>query len=126
MAMSEKPKPARGPVGTVRAGLAAAMLALALATMPGASAQTAGATYRVHVAGLACPFCAYGIEKSLGGIDGVKSVETHIRDGVVVVEMADGKTLDRAAAEKAVRDAGFTLDGFEPVPGAAESGKRQE
>lgn len=92
-----------------------ALVTLAL-TLGAVTAHAAGPTYKVHVAGLACPFCAYGIEKNLGSLDGVKRVETHIEEGVVVVEMAEGKSLDRAAAERAVDDAGFTLDDFEKLP----------
>jgi len=90
------------------------VLALTVAT----AAHAAGPTYRVHVAGLACPFCAYGIEKSLSAIDGVARVETHIEDGVVIVEMEEGETLDRSEAAQAVKDAGFTLDDFEAPSGA--------
>lgn len=94
-------------------------LVLALALTFATAAQAAGPTYRVHVAGLACPFCAYGIEKSLSAIDGVARVETHIEDGEVIVEMAEGETLERAEAKQAVEDAGFTLDRFE-TPADAE------
>lgn len=93
-------------------------IVLALALTVATAAEAAGPTYRVHVAGLACPFCAYGIEKSLSAIDGVARVETHIEDGVVIVEMAEGATLERGAAQQAVEDAGFTLDGFETPAGA--------
>ena len=91
---------------------------VAIAVIMGAvTADAAGPAYKVHVAGLACPFCAYGVEKSLGAIEGVKHVETNIKDGVVVVAMAEGQTLDRAMAEKAVENAGFTLVDFEAVAG---------
>ena len=62
--------------------------------------------------GLACPFCAYGIEKQLGAIEGVDSVETEIRSGTVVITMAEGSYLDEAAARKAVEAAGFTMRSF--------------
>jgi mercuric ion binding protein len=93
---------------------------LALALTVATAAHAAGPTYKVHVAGLACPFCAYGIEKSLSAIDGVARVETHIEDGLVIVEMAEGETLDRAEAAQAVEDAGFTLDGFEAPAGGGQ------
>lgn len=93
---------------------------LTVALTVAAAAQAAGSIYKVHVAGLACPFCAYGIEKSLSAIDGVTRVETHIEDGVVIVEMAEGETLGRAEAEQAVEDAGFTLDGFESSAGGSQ------
>lgn len=70
-------------------------------------------TYQLRVDGLACPFCAYGIEKKLGALEGVQSVETNIKDGVVIVTMHDGTILDEATAKKAVKEAGFSLNGFE-------------
>ena len=75
-------------------------------------------SYRLHVDGLACPFCAYGIEKKLGALEGVQSVDTHIRDGAVIVIMQDGFTLDEATARKAVKEAGFSLRKLEPVQSA--------
>jgi len=102
----------------MRRALPAILLTLALTVAT--AAQAAGPTYKVHVAGLACPFCAYGIEKSLKAIDGVVSVETHIEDGMVIVGMTEGETLDRAEAAQAVKDAGFTLDGLEAPSGGGQ------
>lgn len=79
------------------------------------AAFAAGPSYRIHVAGLACPFCAYGIEKKLNAIKGVERIETNIKEGTVIVTMKDGATLDKATAGQAVKDAGFTLNGFERV-----------
>lgn len=75
----------------------------------------AGPTYRVDVAGLACPFCAYGIEKRLLALDGVERLETSIKDGTVTIVMKEGAVLDESTARQAVEDAGFTLGGFERV-----------
>jgi len=79
------------------------------------AALAAGSSYRLQVNGLACPFCAYGIEKKLGALEGVERLETNIRDGTVDVTMKDGAVLDEATAKRAVKDAGFTLNGFEQV-----------
>jgi copper chaperone CopZ len=79
------------------------------------AAFAAGPSYRIDVAGLACPFCAYGIEKKLNSIKGVERIETNIKEGTVIVIMKDGATLDKATAGQAVKDAGFTLNGFERV-----------
>lgn len=87
-------------------------LSLALVAV---SVLAAPPTYRLHVDGLACPFCAYGIEKKLKAIDGVAHLETSIKEGTVTVTMKDGVTLDEATAKKAVKAAGFTLNGFELV-----------
>lgn len=77
-------------------------------------------SYQLRVDGLACPFCAYGIEKKLGALKGVERVETNIKNGVVVVTMHDGTTLDEATAKKAVKEAGFSLRKFEPVQSAPQ------
>ena len=79
--------------------------------------------YRLQVDGLACPFCAYGIEKQLNSIEGVKKIHTDIQSGTVTVTMADGVILGKATAERAVRDAGFSLRGFQEVPVPAQGGQ---
>lgn len=90
-------------------------LLIAGALFRGAVALAEDGQYRLFVDGLACPFCAYGIEKQLGALDGVENVEMHIKDGAVVVVMAEGRALSEAAANRAVREAGFTLKRFEKV-----------
>ncbi len=87
-----------------------------------APAFAMGQGYRLGVDGLACPFCAYGVEKKLSEIDGVERVETSIKDGAVIVIMNDGAALDETAARQAVQDAGFTLRGFTKLP-AGDTGK---
>ena len=63
---------------------------------------------QLYVEGLACPFCTFGIEKSLKKVPGVVSLETTIRTGLVEIEMAPGEPLDPSALNEAVRKAGFT------------------
>ena len=86
------------------------ILGLVLMSVSAFAAQQA---YKLRVDGLACPFCAYGIEKKLNAIKGVQGVEVDIATGIVSVTMAEGTTLDEAVAKKAVKDAGFSLRGFE-------------
>jgi copper chaperone CopZ len=82
-------------------------------------AATAGAAqYRLQVDGLACPFCAYGVEKKLAAVKGVEKVDVDIKSGTVLVTVADSAAFGEATARAAVKDAGFTLRGFEKVPGA--------
>jgi len=89
------------------------MIVTLLLTLAGtASAFADSPTYKLYVDGLACPFCAYGIEKQVGGLDGVNAVDIQIDTGIVAVTMKSGKTLDQAAAKQAVNDAGFTLRKF--------------
>ncbi len=75
-------------------------------------------TYQLRVDGLSCPFCAYGIEKKLGALEGVQGVETNIKDGIVIVTMKDGVRLDEASAKKAVKEAGFSLRKLDQVQSA--------
>lgn len=82
------------------------------------SALAAPLTYQLRVDGLSCPFCAYGIEKKLGALEGVQGVETNIKDGIVIVTMKDGVTLDEASAKKAVKEAGFSLRKLEQIQSA--------
>lgn len=84
------------------------------------SVLAAPVSYQLRVDGLSCPFCAYGIEKKLGALEGVQSVETNIKDGVVIVIMKDGATLDETTAKKAVKEAGFSLRKLEPVQSAPQ------
>lgn len=90
-------------------------LVVVLAVWTSTAALAAPPSYRLEVAGLACPFCAYGIEKKLNALEGVARVETNLKEGAVVVTMQEGATLDEATAKQAVKEAGFTLGGFEPV-----------
>ena len=93
------------------AGLFAVLLAA-----PWAMPAWAGEVYRLTVDGLACPFCAYGVEKKLGAVDGVEGLDIDINEGVIWVTMAGETVLDEATAKQAVEDAGFTLRHFERAP----------
>ncbi len=76
----------------------------------------AGQAYLLQVDGLACPFCAYGIEKQLTSLQGVQDVVVDLNAGAVEVTMIDGASLSETAANQAVKDAGFTLKGFKSAP----------
>ncbi len=97
-------------------GLLAAVLLAAVWGAP-LPAQAAKLVYTLYADGLACPFCAYGIEKQLLAIEGVVAVETDLKTGTVTITMRDGATMDEAVARKAVEDAGFTVRGFERAGG---------
>ena len=94
------------------------VLGLVLMSVSAFAAQQA---YKLHVDGLACPFCAYGIEKKLNAIKGVQRIEVDIATGIVAVTMAEGASLDEATAKQAVKDAGFTLRKFEPAQPATQT-----
>lgn len=89
-----------------------ALLLLAMLAPPSWAGQESN-VYRLRVDGLACPFCAYGVEKMFNAVDGVARLDIDINAGVVSVTMAGRATLDEATAKQIVKDAGFTLRGFE-------------
>ncbi len=96
---------------TIWRGLLAAVL-LATVWVTPLQAQDAKPVYTLYADGLACPFCAYGIEKQLIAIEGVETVETDLKAGTVTITMHDGAPLDEPVARKAVEAAGFTLRDF--------------
>ncbi len=80
--------------------------------MPGllwsALAMAAGTQYEMRVDGLACPFCAYGIEKKLNAIDGAEKIDIDLNKGLVRVIVADEVRLTEEQMTRLFRDAGFT------------------
>jgi len=67
-----------------------------------------GTRYQMRVDGLACPYCAYGVEKNLKKIDGVEKIDVDLNNGLVTVDVAAGVTLTDAQMAKLFTDAGFT------------------
>lgn len=76
------------------------------------AALAADNQYVLGVDGLACPFCAFGIEKRLNKVDGVTDTEVDIGDSVVRVTLQAGKKLTEEQARQAVKEAGFTLRSY--------------
>lgn len=75
----------------------------------------ADTTYSMRVDGLACPYCAYGIEKKLKQIEGVdaESIDVDLKAGVVTVTAADEVKLTEERMKNLFNDAGFTYRGME-------------
>jgi len=64
--------------------------------------------YDMRVDGLACPFCAYGIEKKLLKTEGVNSVDINIEKGIVIVKTKIGVSFSEHQLNQLFHDAGFT------------------
>lgn len=71
--------------------------------------------YQLRVDGLACPYCAYGIEKKIKALDGVnkESIDIRLNEGLVVFQADTDTTIDEPALKQLINDAGFTLRGLE-------------
>ncbi|MFH0984093.1 MAG: heavy metal-associated domain-containing protein [Candidatus Omnitrophota bacterium] len=65
-----------------------------------------------EIHGIACSFCAYGLEKKIKKMTGVETVSVNVTQGKVVITMRNSATLEKEPLEKVVKDAGFTLKAF--------------
>lgn len=65
--------------------------------------------YVLRVNGLACPFCAFGIEKEFSRQPGVENTNVDLSDGVLIVTVKPGTRFTDAQLNKIVKDAGFVL-----------------
>lgn len=85
------------------------IILLALISLWANIALAGGTEYDMRVDGLACPFCAYGIEKGFVKTEGVKSVDIDLKNGLVIVKTDEGKTFTEAELKKIINDTGFTM-----------------
>ena len=92
------------------------ILLLAVTLLWSATLFAAGTQYNLRVDGLACPFCAYGIEKKLIKTEGVESVTFDLEKGLVKVKTREGVTLTEVQLKQLVDDAGFTLRSMSEEP----------
>lgn len=74
--------------------------------------------YQLRVDGLACPYCAYGIEKKIKALDGVAkaTVEIHLNEGVVAFEANTDTIIEEVTLKQLIHDAGFTLRHLKTQP----------
>lgn len=80
---------------------------------------------RIHVDGLACPFCAFNIEKrlvQLEGVSGSDKIDVDVPGGVVSLDWEAGVPFDPEDVNEQVRRAGFTPNEIKMVAsGTGES-----
>ncbi len=92
------------------------VLILFLAVVLVQAAFAAGTRYVMRVDGLACPYCAYGVEKKLKAIDGVEKIDVDLDKGLVTVVTAEGTVLTGEQMKKLFQDAGFTFRSMKQEP----------
>lgn len=71
-------------------------------------ADTPSNIYEMDVKGMTCPFCAYGIEKNLNKLPGVKNAQISLEQKKIRVEMKDGHSFDETKVRAVISDSGFT------------------
>ena len=74
----------------------------------GSISYAAEAFYEIRADGLACPYCAYGIEKKFMKITGVKHVDINLKQGKVVVTGDKDLNLAEDQLKTLFNDSGFT------------------
>ncbi|GAV20677.1 copper chaperone [Mariprofundus micogutta] len=91
----------------LRAALIIAMLSITpLASL--FAEEAANQTAIIQVDGLSCPFCAYGLEKNLKKVSGVKTVKIDMKTGKATVALKPNTQVDDQTLRQAVKKAGFT------------------
>lgn len=76
--------------------------------VPGSVLAGPPAKVVIHVKGISCPFCAYGLEKKLKGLEGVTDFSMDLEGGKAEVVFSDRDLIKMEKIENAVRDSGFT------------------
>lgn len=80
------------------------------------SVWAAGKHYEMRVDGLACPFCAYGIEKKFKAMEGVEKIDVDLDKGLVRVDTAEGVDFTDEQMKKLFSDSGFTYRSMKVAP----------
>lgn len=73
-----------------------------------AAGQAQMRTLTVSVYGLQCPFCAYGLEKSLKKIEAVKTIKINLEKGLVTLSIKKGRSINISRVRTAIKNSGFT------------------
>lgn len=102
-----KPNFRNPPFGGAVLGVLLALASLAWSA-PNAFAEFTGV--KVKVDGLACPLCAYGLEKKLLQVAGVTNVSTDLKSGTANLSVTKGASVSVRSLDEAVLRAGFTLE----------------
>ena len=76
-----------------------------------------GASVRLKVNGMVCPFCAYGLEKRLGEIASIDAVLIRISDGLVQIRTKEDQELTDEVLADVVKKSGFSLIEIERLDG---------
>lgn len=69
--------------------------------------------YTMRVDGMACPYCAYGIEKKLKAIEGIQNIDIDLDKGLVIVIGTESVDLSEEKMTTLFQDAGFTFRSME-------------
>ena len=63
----------------------------------------------VTILGMACPFCAYGVQQKLKRLDGVTELEVVLETGVATLRLREDADVSNELLQETVKDSGFEL-----------------
>ena len=64
---------------------------------------------KLQVDGLACPLCAYGLEKKLKALDGAENFNIDFKEGYATFDLPESTKITKEELKQIVSDAGFSL-----------------
>lgn len=68
---------------------------------------------KIEIKGMACPYCAFGMEKELKKIAGVDNVEIELKEGLAYISTPIDQEPTKESLEKIIVDGGFTVGEIE-------------
>ena len=68
---------------------------------------------KIEIFGLACPYCAYGMEQDLLQLAGVEEVDIQLKEGLAYISTPVEQKPDKKEIAKVVEDGGFTVGKIE-------------
>ncbi len=92
-----------------RLSIMATVLVVLGSSMLAQEADTSRIYIKMEIHGLACPYCAFGMEKELKRISGVENLEIHLEEGLAYMSLPASQVPSEEDLGKIVTDAGFTL-----------------
>ncbi len=63
---------------------------------------------KIEIKGLACPYCAYGMEKELKKVSGVDHVDIELKTGLAYISTPIEQKPSAESLQKIITDSGFT------------------
>ncbi len=92
---------------------AAWFLALTVFVLAPLSSRAELLEAELEVNGMACPFCAFGIEKKLRAVEGVQDLTVFLDEGRIELVFSPENGASASDIEAAVKEAGFKLSGLQ-------------
>jgi len=68
---------------------------------------------KIEIKGLACPYCAFGMEKELKKVAGVENVEIELKEGLAYISTPINQKPSKESIEKIIVNSGFTVGKIE-------------